>query len=180
MSFFGRFWRWLSSFFFSKELSLTIVGLPGAGKTTLVRAMSNEDTDAPIVPTIGAQKSSVKIGNVEFNIHDIGGHKSFQVLWESFCSSSNVVLYVVDSSDEEAIAASASQLETLISIESLVNIPILLIANKQDIPGSLTSEEIMARFRLQDIENHQINMFCISAKMKTNVSNIIQWMVDSL
>ena len=179
MSFFKKFWKWLTSIFFSKELTITIIGLPGAGKTTLVRAMSNEDTEAPVVPTIGARASSVKIGNIQFNIRDIGGHKTHQTLWEYYYESSNIVIYVVDSSDEEAISTSESQLETILENENLTNIPFLIVANKQDLPESLPANDIISRLKLQNIEDRNLHLFCVSAKMKTNISEIIQWMIEN-
>ena len=46
MNIFERFWRWLMSLFFQKELVVTVIGLSGAGKTTLVKAFSGEDPEA--------------------------------------------------------------------------------------------------------------------------------------
>ena len=71
MNIFSRFWRWLLGLFWTKELTITIVGLPNAGKSTLVRAIANENTEEATVPTIGANVSSVTVGNVVFKIHDI-------------------------------------------------------------------------------------------------------------
>ena len=180
MNIFLRFWKWLLSMFYSKELSITIIGLPAAGKTTLVRAISNEDTEAPVVPTIGAQHSTVKAGSVTFNVSDISGNKNAQTLWEEYCLNSNVILYVIDSSDQEAVAASEAQLTGLINNENISHIPILVIANKQDLPEALKSEDIMARLNLQAVSDRTIKLFCTSAKLKTHVSDIIQWICDEI
>lgn len=180
MNFLARFWKWLMSLFFSKELSITIVGLPAAGKTTLVRAMSNEDTDAPVIPTIGAQHSTVRVGGITFNVSDISGNKNAQALWEEYCSNSNVILYVIDSSDQEAVAASESQLGNLLSDENLKNIPILVIANKQDLPEALSSDDIMARLNLQNVSERVVKLFCASAKLKTHVNDIVQWICNEI
>ena len=106
------------SLFFSKDISITIIGLPSAGKTTLVRAMSNEDTES-VIPTIGVSNSTIKVGGLTFNIRDIAGNKNAQVFWEEYCTGSNVILYVIDSADQEAVAASEQQLESLFGNENI-------------------------------------------------------------
>ena len=177
MNWFLRFWRWLISLFYSKELSIAIIGLPSAGKTTLVRAMSNEDTEQ-VVPTIGVLHTSIKVGGLTFNISDIAGNKNAQVLWEDYCKGSNVIIYVIDSADQEAVTASEQQLDSLINDDNLNGIPILVIANKQDLPGALSGEDIISKLKLQDISDRKIRVFCTSAKLKTHVSDIIQWICD--
>lgn len=180
MNVFRTFWNWLLSLFFKKELKITIVGLPNAGKTTLVRAISGEDTEAPTVPTIGARSSSTRVENVDFVVYDIGGHQMNEYLWTVYSKTSNAILYVLDAADQEAIAASDLQLESLMKNEELSSIPILVIANKEDLPEALKTNEIVAKLRLQEIESRQVQLFCASAKKRTNVDAIVKWMVQNL
>lgn len=174
------FWRWLLSLFYKKELKITIIGPPNAGKTTFVNAISGKDTEIENTPTIGVKTSSVRIGNVEFSIHDAGGHPSYRYLWKINCNSSDVILYVLDCADQEMIATSESQLESLFSDSELVDKPILIIANKIDLPEAMTQNDIIARLRLQEIEGRVIKLFCISAKKRINVDNIMNWIIDNL
>lgn len=154
---------------------MTIVGLPSAGKTTLVRAFANQDTEEPVVPTIGAQNSTMKIGKINVNVHDMSGNKNSRALWEEYCQRADVILYVIDSSDQEAVLASENQLSELFQNFSLSRKPYLIIANKQDIPGALNSEDIMSRLKLDYVSDRTVKLFCISAKKKTNIDQIIEW-----
>ncbi|EAX99949.1 small GTP-binding protein, putative [Trichomonas vaginalis G3] len=178
MNLFTRFWKWLLSLFWSKNISITIIGLPAAGKTTLVRALANQDTEEYIVPTIGASNSKVTIGRVNIDVHDMSGNKKSRPLWDEYCNRADVILYVIDSSDQEAVTASEIQLSEILHSESLLQKPILVIANKQDLPESLKSDDIMARMKLENIQDRVVKLFCISAKKKTNIDSIINWIVN--
>jgi len=180
MGIFSRFWRWLLSFFWSKELQVTIIGLPNVGKSTLVRAFSGGDTEESLSPTIGAKASETTKGGVTFKLFDIGGHQMYQSLWGVYGKNSNVIIYVIDSSDHESIQACNDQIESLLENDEIRHIPIIIIANKQDLPEAMKASEISEKMRLQQVDDRQIQLFCASARTKFKIDEIIEWMVDNL
>lgn len=56
---------WLKSKFFNKELEIAIVGLQNAGKTTLVKAITDGTFDEDSIPTIGFNHHEIKKGTAE-------------------------------------------------------------------------------------------------------------------
>ena len=160
---------------------MTVIGLSGAGKTTLVKAFSGEDPEAEDPsPTLGVKVSELKCGNVQFKIFDMGGHSLYRADWETYCGSGNVIIYVIDAADQESIDSSEQQIDDFTRNESLKHIPILIVANKQDLPEAMKADELISKIRLQEIENRQIEFFTASAKKKMNVDVIMKWMVDNL
>lgn len=178
-SIFTRFWDWLLSLFWSKDITISIIGQPFAGKTTLVRAISGEDTEAETSPTIAAKSYTVEHGRVKLNVNDIGGQPRFEILWEPYCAASNAILYVIDSADEEAVKTSEGQLQSLFENEAYVNIPILVIANKQDLNEAMPQEEIISRLKLNNATRPNVHLFFASAKRKTNIDVIVRWITDN-
>ena len=63
-AFFGKFLDWIKSKFFNKELEIAIVGLQNAGKTTLVKAITDGVFEEDTIPTIGFNRHEVKKGMV--------------------------------------------------------------------------------------------------------------------
>jgi ADP-ribosylation factor-like protein 8 len=53
LGFFNKILDWIKSRFFNKELEMAIVGLQNAGKTTLVKAITDGTYDEDTIPTIG-------------------------------------------------------------------------------------------------------------------------------
>lgn len=177
MSFFAKFWDWLMSLFWKKEMSITILGLSNAGKSTLVRALMgapSEDT----VPTIGVETNTFKKGGVNIKAWDIGGHKQFQFLWPTYCQNADAILYVLDASDESAIEESTTQLHDLAKDENVGTCPILICGNKEDIKGALPAEQLSEKLRLKEIEGHDIAIFTISAKEKTHLDSVVNWLIS--
>ncbi|MHA2358291.1 MAG: ADP-ribosylation factor-like protein [Candidatus Heimdallarchaeaceae archaeon] len=86
-----------------KGTSITIVGLPYAGKTTLVNWMIERRFTRP-KPTVGLKFYQVTIGGVNFNIFDLSGQVQYrETLWESYVMTSAGIIFVLDSTDEQNI-----------------------------------------------------------------------------
>lgn len=156
-------------------MSITIIGLSNAGKTTLVKAlMGQKDEDS--IPTIGVEEKKFSKGGIEIKAWDIGGHKQFQFLWGSYCQNADAILFVLDAADESAIEESAGKIRELVKNESLEKIPLLICGNKCDLPKALNEEQLISRFA--DIEGRDVALFTISAKEEMNLDSVIKWLID--
>lgn len=60
---------------------------------------------------------------------------------------------MVDSADKERIEIARQELELMLQEEELQKVPVLVLANKQDLPNALNDQEICNGLGLTNIKN---------------------------
>jgi ADP-ribosylation factor-like protein 2 len=73
---------------------------------------------------------------------DVGGQKSLRSYWRNYFECTDGLVWVVDSADRMRLEACKNELNVLLQEERLAGATLLVLANKQDLPGALTAEEI--------------------------------------
>lgn len=92
---------------------------------------------------------------------DIGGQDKLRGIWKFYVKNCEGLFYVVDSSDRERIDLARNELFNLLDFEDMKKIPVIIIANKQDIETSLTLHDIEKLMKLNEIDNpYQIYGTC--------------------
>ncbi|KAK2542508.1 Arl4a [Columba livia] len=136
----------LSSLPSFQSFHIVILGLDSAGKTTvLYRLQFNEFVNT--VPTKGfnTEKIKVTLGNsktVTFHFWDVGGQEKLRPLWKSYTRCTDGIVFVVDSVDVERMEEAKTELHKITRISENQGVPVLIIANKQDLRNSLSLSEI--------------------------------------
>ncbi|OLL25398.1 ADP-ribosylation factor-like protein 8B [Neolecta irregularis DAH-3] len=111
-------------------------------------------------------------------------------MWDRYCRGINAIVFVIDSSDHDKLATSAAELHNLLSKPALDLIPLLVLANKRDMPKALTVDEVIEQMylnylesgakrhsRLDSIKGREVSCYSISAKDNLNIEPIISWLV---
>ncbi|EJT52100.1 hypothetical protein A1Q2_03308 [Trichosporon asahii var. asahii CBS 8904] len=153
MAVFGGFFEWLWSLFWSKHIEITIIGLQASGKTSLVNVIGSGQWSEDVVPTVAFNLRQVRKGNVTMKIWDVA--PKFRGMWDRYCRGTNAIVYVVDSAD--SLPTATSELHSLLSIPDLAGVPLLVLANKNDLPGSLPVDDIISRMRLAEIQGRAVS-----------------------
>ncbi|EFA81606.1 ARF-like protein [Heterostelium album PN500] len=151
--------NWFRSLFWKQEMELTLVGLQNSGKTTLSGQFAED-----MIPTVGFNMKKVTKGNVTIKLWDIGGQPRFRGMWERYCRGVNAIVYVVDAADHEKFEQSKQALQDLINKPPLMKIPLLVVANKNDLPNAASIDEIIDTFELKAITGREVCCYSISAK----------------
>ncbi|KAJ3297788.1 ADP-ribosylation factor-like protein 8 [Rhizoclosmatium sp. JEL0117] len=158
-------------------MELTLVGLQNSGKTTLVNVIANGEFTEDMIPTVGFNMRKVTKGAVVMKLWDLGGQARFRAMWERYCRGVNAIVFVLDSADHAKIPAARTELHTLLDKPQLVNIPILVLGNKNDLPGALNVEGIIEQLGLKSITNREVSCYSISAKNSVNIDITLNWLM---
>ena len=146
--------------FAKKEAQVLILGLDNAGKTTTleqIKAIYKKTNPMPfdkIPPTIGLNIGRIELNNVKAIFWDLGGQNSFRVIWDKYYSEAHGLIYIVDSSDSERLDEAVSVFKDMIRHTDLLSIPILIMANKQDLKGALGIEKLESVFDVKMLQGH--------------------------
>ncbi|EEQ83128.1 hypothetical protein NCER_100058 [Vairimorpha ceranae BRL01] len=120
--------------------SITMIGLDAAGKTTLLYFMKTGSVQHT-VPTIGFNCEQLEIGDLKFQVWDIGGQEVFIKFWHNYIKTSSAIVYLVDIADKQRFAQASNALWTVLK-EVPTHKPLLILANKDDLmPNEVEKEK---------------------------------------
>ncbi|XP_072021597.1 uncharacterized protein [Amphiura filiformis] len=139
-------------FTYGAHSRILIVGLDSAGKTTILYKIKLNET-VTTMPTIGFNVETVTpIPGQTFTFWDVGGQLSFNQLWHHYYPVAQGVIFVVDSVDKERLQEAKSELYNVTkSHEISPNIPVLFFANKQDLPGAQTADQLIEQLDIRSL-----------------------------
>ncbi|KAM7274204.1 hypothetical protein ACFE04_028868 [Oxalis oulophora] len=180
-SLFYGFWKYMLS---KTEFHVLILGVDKAGKTTLLEKLKSTYSDLEglppdrIVPTVGLNIGRVEISNTKLIFWDLGGQPGLRSIWEKYYEEAHAVIYVVDAASPSKFEDSKSALEKVLRHEDLHGAPILILANKQDLPEAVTTEELGQFFGGKKLDE-RVHMFeAISAFDGLGIKGSMEWLVE--
>ena len=137
--------------------------------------------DVKTIPTVGFNVETVTYKNVKFNVWDVGGQDKIRPLWRHYFSgkhptSSNKtylysdhpltrkppflyetgtqgLIFVIDSNDRARIDEARQELHRIILDREMKEALLLVFANKQDIPGAMSPQEVQERLKLNQLKD---------------------------
>jgi small GTP-binding protein len=153
---------------------LCVVGDAAAGKSSLIRRYASKKFDESYLPTIGAdftikqiefpEENLIKV--VTLSIWDMGGQDRFRNIREHYFLGANAAFVLFDLGRKQTF----HNLENWLSdIKKFCgDIPILIVANKIDLPEKEVSQEEIDEF----ISKNNLKHFKTSAKTGENVEEL--------
>eukprot|EP00908_Phaeocystis_cordata_P020165 Transcript_31833.p1 GENE.Transcript_31833~~Transcript_31833.p1 ORF type:complete len:214 (-),score=97.05 Transcript_31833:48-689(-) len=181
-------WDKLRAKFMGKqETRVLVVGLDGAGKSTIVQRLKYGQTmdDSEVIPTIGFNIECVEYKKMIFSLWDLGGAKETRSFWRFYYEGSQAIIFVFDStSDAQRVEEAREDLHRLLTEHELWDAPLLIMANKQDASGAMASREITEKLQLYSLANR--NWYIVDTKAQhpdvkeANLHAGLDWLYETL
>ena len=172
----GAFFRRFSS---NIPVRLLMLGLDAAGKTTILYKMKLNET-VNTIPTIGFNVETLQYKNLEFNCWDIGGQTKLRSLWQHYFENTQGLIYVVDSNDAERLEEARESLHMILQDESMRDVPVLIYANKMDLPNAMTVPQISERLGLLCLRDRKWYVQASNAQRGDGLYEGMDWMAKNV
>ena len=156
-----------------------MLGLDAAGKTTVLYALKLGEV-LTTAPTIGFNVENVSYKNIEFQVWDIGGQDKLRALWNHYYENTHGIIFVVDSADSSRFDIAKKELQKLLEEDQLRDAKVLVLANKQDLPGAVTTSEVANKMGLAQHKKHPWFVQGCSATKGDGIYEGLDWMCKAL
>lgn len=132
-----------------QSLHVVVIGLDCAGKTSLLYRLKLREF-VETIPTKGFNMERIKVpmGNSKanstaFQVWDVGGQDKLRPLWKSYTRRTDGLVFVVDSAEAERMEEAKVELHRITRSAENQGVPVLVLANKQDLDGALSASEVI-------------------------------------
>ncbi|RVD87422.1 uncharacterized protein DFL_001658 [Arthrobotrys flagrans] len=159
-----------------KEMRVLMLGLDNAGKTTIVKQIMHEDVNT-VSPTLGFIIKTIEYQGYKLNIWDVGGQKTLRSYWRNYFEKTDALIWVVDATDRFRLEDCKEELHGLLLEERLMGASLLVFANKSDVKGCMSTDDIKEGLKLDEIVTHKWTILRCSAMTGENLIEGLDWVV---
>ena len=171
----------MSLYFATEEARILMFGLDAAGKTTILYVTKLGEV-VTTIPTIGFNVETIKFGKMSVTAWDVGGRDKIRPLWRHYYQNTTGIVFVVDSNDRERVTNAHEELQRTLREDELREIPVLVFANKQDLPNALSPTDLIEELKLNDLTKSKRNWYIqpCSATEKKGITEGFEWLVEAM
>lgn len=130
-----------------------------------------------IHPTVGQNVTHITIDKTVIKFWDLGGQESLRSLWEEYYMHCHGILFIVDSTDKSRLEECCETLLSIVSDDLVTNVPVLMLANKQDCQDSMEVEDVKEIFNkiAEHLSARDSRVLPISAITGEGLTQAIDW-----
>mmetsp|Transcript_20337 Transcript_20337/g.62649 ORF Transcript_20337/g.62649 Transcript_20337/m.62649 type:complete len:201 (-) Transcript_20337:23-625(-) len=169
------------------EVNLCIVGLDGAGKTTVLeRAKAEFGSRLPalppekITPTVGMNLATLDLAGCRVTFWDLGGAARVRSLWSRYYADAHGWIFVVDAADADRLREARNAFAEACDHIDLRDAPCLVLANKADVAGCCGADELasLLEVRAKNTARRVVDLRRCSALENRGLRDAISFVVD--
>ncbi|XP_076159817.1 ADP-ribosylation factor-like protein 11 [Alosa pseudoharengus] len=125
-----------------KPAQVLLMGLDSAGKSTLLSRLL-QGVIMETSPTVGFNVGTLDLDKkTSMTVWDIGGQSTMRTNWKYYMEGCKALVFVVDSSDRKRMGEAQKALKKILSDANMKDVPLMVLANKKDLPNSMTIREV--------------------------------------
>jgi len=174
----------------AKYATISLLGPPKSGKTTLVRHIETGEpvvNDLPSTLGIDVRKNSVSISGWSLNAIDTGGQEPYRLaFWELSIQQADALIFVIDATVHESTEFKSydlmkRQFEYVLKVMP-EDMPLLILFNKQDLTelNPMGIEEGKKIFPQDLMQGKVISIVEGSAKYGDGIFEALQWLIHQV
>jgi small GTP-binding protein len=169
----------ISAFAPKKEFRCLMLGLDAAGKTTILYKLKLGEV-VTTIPTIGFNVETVQYRDTNLTCWDVGGPDKIKPLWRHYYANTNAIIFVVDSNDSQRLHEASQDLCNPLREDELRDAVLLVFANKQDLPGARSCQEIIQALGLNTLRSRIWHIQPCCAPTGDGLYEGIDWLTKAL
>lgn len=146
-----------------QSLHVVVIGLDSAGKTSLLYRLKLREF-VETIPTKGFNMERIKVpmGNSKtnttmFQVWDVGGQDKLRPLWKSYTRRTDGLVFVVDAAEAERMEEAKVELHRITRSAENLGVPVLVLANKQDLDGAMSASEVEKVLALHELSSSTLH-----------------------
>lgn len=125
----------------STKQKICFLGEQSVGKSSLLSLLQGREVSYDRTPTVGLEVEDSLLNGKKCSIWDLGGQKRFKFMWQDFLRGAGLAVIVCDSTEKNVERTK----EIYDRFERSLGTKIIAIANKQDLPGAMSAQEIQKK-----------------------------------
>ncbi|CAE6374875.1 unnamed protein product [Rhizoctonia solani] len=99
-----------------------------------------------IGPTVGQNMGQITLPSATMKFFDLGGQRDIRTIWSKYYDDCHAVIYMIDAADRDRLWDGWEVFETVLAHPQILDVPLLLLANKQDAPNSLSVNDVRSSY----------------------------------
>ncbi|MFX1415268.1 MAG: ADP-ribosylation factor-like protein [Promethearchaeota archaeon] len=126
----------------TRYVKVALMGSGYAGKSTLIKLLTEntEKLNTNYQPTVGCDVGTISLDDsTRVTLLEMGGQSHFEFMWADLLKGSKMIV-VVTESNPKAVLKTRMLLQKY--KDKIDGVPVIAIANKQDIPGSMKPRSV--------------------------------------
>ncbi|GAB4822733.1 hypothetical protein N2152v2_009779 [Parachlorella kessleri] len=131
-----------------------------------------------VLPTVGLNIGRFEAYGSPLVFWDLGGQAGLRSIWDKYYGESHALMFVVDASDKHRIEEAKACMDKALGNRELYGAPLLVLANKQDVAGSVAACDVAEQLEIGSIEARPCNVQSVSAISGDGLKAAVQWLVE--